>query len=82
MQSPDSAMAQLNLINNAELFIDPTSRLTNTTRSALPTVNDQSASLQLSNSSKQLDNACKELKSCIYKVSDALYNSSSGHFRN
>ena len=32
MQSPDSAMAQLNLINNAELFIDPTSRLTNTTK--------------------------------------------------
>ena len=34
MQSPDSAMAQLNLINNAELFIDPTARLTTSTRSA------------------------------------------------
>ena len=45
-------MAQLNLINNAELFINPTQRLTDSTRSALPTVNDQSASLQLSNSSK------------------------------
>jgi len=42
--------------------------LTESTRSALPTVNDQSASLQLSNSSKQLDNAVKELKTCIYKA--------------
>ena len=68
MQSPDSAMAQLNLINNAELFIDPTNTLTNSTRSALPTVDNQSAALQLSNSSKQLDNAVKELRSCIYKA--------------
>ena len=52
MQSQDSAMAQLNLINNAELFITPTQRLTDSTRSALPTVSDQSASLQLSISSK------------------------------
>ena len=68
MQHPDSAMAQLNLINNAELFIDPTSRLTSSTKSALPTVDNPSASLQLSNSSKQLDNACKDLRSCIYKA--------------
>ena len=68
MQSPDSAMAQLNLINNAELFVDPTQRLTSSTKSSLPTVNDQSASLQLSNSSKQLDNAVKDLKNCIYKA--------------
>ena len=68
MQSPDSAMAQLNLINNAELFIDPTARLTSSTRSAIPTVNDQSSSLQLSNSSKQLDNAVKDLKNCISKA--------------
>ena len=68
MQSPDSAMAQLNLINNAELFINPTSRLTDSTRSALPTVSDQSASLQLSNSSKGLDNAVRDLKACIHKA--------------
>merc|ERR1719367_2040152 len=68
MQSPDSAMAQLNLINNAELFIDPTARLTTSTRSAIPTVNDQSSSLQLSNSSKQLDNAVKDLTTCIKKA--------------
>jgi talin len=68
MQSPDSAMAQLNLINNAELFINPTSHLTDSSRGALPTVNDQSASLQLSNSSKGLDNAIKDLKACIHKA--------------
>ena len=68
MQHPDSAMAQLNLINNAELFIDPTARLTTSTKSALPTVDHPSASLQLSNSSKQLDNAVKDLRSCIYKA--------------
>jgi talin len=68
MQSPDSAMAQLNLINNAELFLDPSTRLSVSTRSALPTVDNQSASLQLSNSTKQLDNALKELKACINKA--------------
>merc|ERR1719195_844206 len=61
-------MAQLNLINNAERFLDPASRLTGTTQSALPTVDNQSASIQLQNSSKQMENALKELKSCINKA--------------
>ncbi len=68
MQNPDSAMAQLNLINNAEMFLNPSNRLTVSTRAALPTVDNQSASLQLSNSSKQLDNAVKELRMCIGKA--------------
>ena len=69
MQSPDSAMAQLNLINNAELFINPTQRLTDSTRSALPTVNDQSASLQLSNSSKVNLNHYFNLHLCLSVLS-------------
>lgn len=68
MQNPDSAMAQLNLINNAERFLDPAFHLTGTTQSALPTVDNQSASLQLQNSAKQMENALKELKSCINKA--------------
>lgn len=68
MQNPDSAMAQLNLITNAEHFLAPTTRLTTTTRSTLPTVDNQAASLQLSNSSNQLSNALKELKSSIGKA--------------
>jgi len=68
MQNPNSAMAQLNLINNAERFLDPAARLTGTTKSALPTVDNQSASIQLQNSSKQMENALKELKSCINKA--------------
>merc|ERR1719367_1718661 len=46
MQNPNSAMAQLNLINNAERFLNPANRLTGTTKSALPTVDNQSASIQ------------------------------------
>ncbi len=68
MQNPDSAMAQLNLINNAEQFLHPSTRLHSSTRSALPTVDDQSKQLQLSNSSKQMDNALRELRSAIGKA--------------
>ena len=68
MQNPNSAMAQLNLINNAERFLNPASGLTRSTKSALPTVENQSASIQLQNASKQLDNALKELNSCIKKA--------------
>lgn len=68
MQNPDSAMAQLNLINNAEQFLVPSSRLYMSTRSALPTVSNQASQLQLSNSSKQMDNALRELRACIGKA--------------
>ena len=68
MQNPDSAMAQLNLINNAEQFLAPSIKLTNSTQSALPTVDNESAAIQLSNSSKQMSNAIKDLKSCISKA--------------
>merc|ERR1719193_2518948 len=68
MRNPDSAMAQLNLINNAERFLDPAFNVIGTTKSALPTVDNQSASLQLQNSAKQMENALKELKSRINKA--------------
>merc|ERR550532_2697849 len=68
MQNPSSAMAQLNLINNAERFLQPSLRLAQSTKSALPTVDNQSASLQLSNSSKQMENALKDLKNCVSRA--------------
>jgi talin len=68
MQNPDSAMAQLNLINNAEQFLGPSSRLLQSTRSALPTVDNQPSQIQLSNSSKQMDGAIRDLRSCIAKA--------------
>merc|ERR1719193_2036756 len=68
MQNPSSAMAQLNLINHAEKFLDPANRLTSSTRSALPTVDNQSAAIQLQNSSKQMENAVRELRSSIGKA--------------
>ena len=68
MQNPDSAMAQLNLVNNAEQFLTPATRLLQSTRSALPTVDNQSSQMQLSNSSKQMDAAIKDLRSCIAKA--------------
>ena len=64
-QNPESAMAQLNLITNAHTFLEPSIRLEQSTRSALPTVEDQSASLQLSNASRQMANALKDLKACV-----------------
>ena len=64
-QNPESAMAQLNLITNAQTFLDPSIRLAGSTRSALPTVSDQSASLQLANASRQMENALKDLKVCV-----------------
>ena len=68
MQNPDSAMAQLNLVNNAEQFLSPATRLLQSTRSALPTVDNQSSQMQLSNSSKQMDTAIRDLRSCIAKA--------------
>ena len=64
-QNPESAMAQLNLITNAHTFQEPSICLEQSTRSALPTVEDQSASLQLSNASRQMANALKDLKACV-----------------
>jgi talin len=68
VQQSESAMAQLNLINNAEQFLVPSLRLAQSTKSALPTVDNQSASLQLSNSSKQMENALKDLKNCVSRA--------------
>ena len=47
------------------LFCD---RLLLSTRSTLPTVDNQASQLQLSNSSKQMDNAIRELKASINKA--------------
>merc|ERR1719412_1739917 len=43
VQNSESAMAQLNLINNAEQFLVPSIRLAQSTKSALPSVDNQSA---------------------------------------
>uniref|UniRef100_A0A0K2U6E5 Talin-2 n=1 Tax=Lepeophtheirus salmonis TaxID=72036 RepID=A0A0K2U6E5_LEPSM len=68
MQNPDGAMAQINLITNAEKFLDPSQRLLESTKSTLPTINNESSILQLSNSSKQLNGAVKDLRTCITKA--------------
>ena len=43
-------------------------RLAQSTKSALPSVDNQSASLQLTNSSKQMENALKDLKNCVSRA--------------
>ena len=44
------------------------SRLTGSTKSALPTVENQSAAIQLQNSARQMENAVRELKGAISKA--------------
>ena len=44
------------------------SRLTGSTKSALPTVANQSAAIQLQNSARQMENAVRELKGAISKA--------------
>lgn len=46
-------------------------RLTRSTKSAMPTVDNQSAAIQLQNSARQMENALRELKSAITKALSA-----------
>lgn len=51
-----------------KLIYDIFYRLAQSTKSALPSVDNQSASLQLTNSSKQMENALKDLKNCVSRA--------------
>lgn len=66
---PDSATAQLALINASQDFIQPASRLIGAASAAAPTVSDQSAGLNLHNAVKNMSNAVAELRSAAFKVS-------------
>uniref|UniRef100_A0A0B7BNT7 I/LWEQ domain-containing protein n=1 Tax=Arion vulgaris TaxID=1028688 RepID=A0A0B7BNT7_9EUPU len=68
---PDSATAQLALINACQDFIQPASRLIASSNAAAPTVSDQSAALNLHNAVKNMSNAIAELRSAASRAQEA-----------
>ncbi|BFZ14072.1 hypothetical protein BsWGS_17114 [Bradybaena similaris] len=70
-RSPDSATAQLALINASQDFIQPASRLISASTAAAPTVSDQSVALNLHNAAKNMSNAIAELRSAASRAQEA-----------
>lgn len=68
---PDSATAQLNLINASHQFLQPGSRVVSCCRSVLPTVADQAAQLQLGGASQSLGAALGELRAAAGRAREA-----------
>ncbi|CAL1533836.1 unnamed protein product, partial [Lymnaea stagnalis] len=68
---PDSATAQLALINASQDFIQPASRLIGAANAAAPTVSDQAAALNLHNAVKFMSSAVAELRSSANKAQEA-----------
>ncbi len=71
----DNSSKQLQLINACEQFVTPASRLVTTSRSAIPTITDQSSTIQLTQSSQQLAEALTELRTNIAKAQEACSSS-------
>ncbi|KAH9509677.1 Talin-2, partial [Bulinus truncatus] len=70
-RNPDSATAQLALINAAQDFIQPASRLIGASNAAAPTVSDQAAAMNLHNAVKFMSSAVAELRSAASKAQEA-----------
>ncbi|KAK6958939.1 talin-1 [Biomphalaria glabrata] len=68
---PDSATAQLALINASQDFIQPASRLIGAANASAPTVSDQAAALNLHNAVKFMSSAVAELRSAAGKAQEA-----------
>ncbi|XP_054280659.1 talin-2 isoform X2 [Macrosteles quadrilineatus] len=68
---PDSANAQLHLISASHQFLQPGSRVVSSCRAVVPTVKDQAAVMQLSDSSTALGTALSELRSAADRAKDA-----------
>uniref|UniRef100_A0A1B6BY27 FERM domain-containing protein n=1 Tax=Clastoptera arizonana TaxID=38151 RepID=A0A1B6BY27_9HEMI len=71
MAQPDSATAQLNLINASHQFLQPGSRAVSSCRSVIPTVSDQAAALQLGGASQSLGAALGELRAAAGRAREA-----------
>ncbi|XP_064596457.1 talin-1-like [Liolophura sinensis] len=67
----DSAVAQLNLINASQNFIQPGSRLVANANAAQPTVADQAVLTQLTNDIKTMSSALSELRTAVGKAQEA-----------
>ncbi|XP_056003983.1 talin-1-like isoform X5 [Ostrea edulis] len=68
--NPDSATAQLHLINASKEFIQPASQLVSAANAAAPTVGNQSASINLNQAVKTMTTALAELRSASGKAEE------------
>lgn len=65
---PDDFLAQSELISICHEVLQPCGRLVNSSRAAVPTVGDQVASMQLSNTTRSLAESLAELRAALTKV--------------
>ncbi|XP_046398722.1 talin-1 isoform X1 [Ischnura elegans] len=72
LTQPNSASAQSSLVDVSQQFVDPGSRVVQSARAVLPTVNDQASAMQLSQSSKHFGSALTELQSAAGRAREAL----------
>lgn len=71
MSQPDNPIVQLNLINAAELFLQPGTAVVKAAKSVLPTVTDQAIAMQLNDSSQQLSIALTDLRAAVNRAKEA-----------
>ncbi|GFY46974.1 talin-2 [Trichonephila inaurata madagascariensis] len=71
MADVDNPSAQLALISSCEAMLQPGNKMVSASKAAIPTITDQSTSLQLSNATKQMINALMELRTSLLKAQEA-----------
>ncbi|CAF3354839.1 unnamed protein product [Rotaria socialis] len=74
MIKPDAYACQNNLLNTCEDFLGPATHLTNLINAILPSIQDQSQILQLTNSSKQLSHGLNDLRPCLNRAQELCYS--------
>lgn len=63
--NPDDELVQTELLRVSSEMLNPAGQLIQSSRSAVPTVTDQSASMHLSNTTQQLSENLSELRTCV-----------------
>ncbi|XP_037077227.1 LOW QUALITY PROTEIN: talin-2-like [Pollicipes pollicipes] len=71
LSEPDSSRAQLDLLQACQSFVQPSTKMVDSVRQALPTVQDESSALQLSNTSKQFSAALADLQASMARAQEA-----------
>ncbi|XP_014674038.1 PREDICTED: talin-2-like [Priapulus caudatus] len=71
MHEPENSQAQLALISASQQFLQPAGQLVVSSKTAVPTVGDQAAAMQLSTAAKNLQVALAELRSAAGKAQEA-----------
>lgn len=69
---PENFLVQSELISVCHEVLQPSGRLVNASRAAVPTVGDQAASMHLSNATRSLAESLAELRAALTKVTAFL----------